>query len=64
MIIKITNKTHPMELQVVAKMLKGQGLKPTKFSPTEIRCEVPNEAWHKSIKEAVEFMTECGVEAV
>ncbi len=60
--IRITNLTHPMELDVVTHMLRQQKLKPKRVSHTELRVEVPNEAWFKSIREAVEFMTECCVE--
>ena len=62
--IRISNNTHPAELQVVGEMLRQQGLKPKKTGPNALECEVPTETWFTAVKEAVEFMTECFVEKV
>ena len=59
--IKITNKRHLGELQIVFAMLEKQGLRPQNLGHDSIVCEVPNKKWFKSIKQAVEFMTGCQV---
>jgi len=42
--------------------LEGQGLRPINETQTTIVVNAPHEGWYKSLKQAIEFMTSCGVE--
>ena len=60
--IIVRNERHPMELQIVEKMLRENNLVPKRVASVDaLFVEIPSQHWFKNIKLAVEAMTTCQV---